>query len=187
MKVVFNYLKSDIVKRQRSFKIGLITLFLVILFTALLINITGLTPLIFLRLAENSAGETDIIMIPFLNQIDVKYKTSLLDSIFQSNNTNSLSASQNNLPNQLINNISLPNSTAQLNNLNFQLLDFPSIHKTLINEDFIQGLAPRWIFSVNTTYKSKTIPAALIVLNSELENKYGFGRNIDTKTLGLFV
>ena len=71
--VVFNYLKSDLIKNQRTFKIGLVTIFLVVLFTSLFINTINLSSLIFLRLAENQVGETDLIMIPFSSK-DAKNK-----------------------------------------------------------------------------------------------------------------
>ena len=51
-----------------------------------------------------------------------------------------------------INNISSQVS----NKLNFQLVDCPSIENALINEDYIQGVTPRWIFTANTSYNSYT-------------------------------
>jgi hypothetical protein len=71
MRVVINYLKSDLIKKQRSFKIGLFSIFLVILFVSLLLNFIGISPVIFLKLAEEQAGETDIIIYPSLINSDI--------------------------------------------------------------------------------------------------------------------
>ena len=184
MKVVFNYLKSDIIKKQRSFKIGLLTVFLVILFTAILMNIIGLTPLIFLRLAENTAGETDIMMLPLLNKLNVKYKSSAIDSLFNINNTNTFQLTQQNITNLS----SLNNYSAQLvSGINIQFLDFPAIENVLMQENYIEGVAPRWIFKSSSSYYGVSTSSSLLIINSNLENKYGFGRNLDLDTLGFMV
>ena len=39
IRVTINYLESDLVKKQRAFKIGLISIFLVVFFLTLLLNI----------------------------------------------------------------------------------------------------------------------------------------------------
>ena len=81
LKVILNYLKSDIVKKQRSFKIGLISIFLVVFFIALLTNTISVSPIVFLRLSENQAGETDIIMTPYFTKQDVSKKSSAFDEM----------------------------------------------------------------------------------------------------------
>ena len=86
LKVVFNYLKSDIIKKQRAFKIGFFTIFLVVFFIALLMNLITLSPLIFLRQAENQVGEADFIMMPVLDKKDVKGRTSAVDFLFSRSN-----------------------------------------------------------------------------------------------------
>lgn len=80
-KVIFNYLKSDIIKKQRSFKIGLISIFLVVFFIALLTNTISVAPVVFMRLSENQAGETDIIMLPYFTKQDVSKKYSAFDEL----------------------------------------------------------------------------------------------------------
>ena len=70
LRVVFEYLKSDISKKKRTFTIGLISVFLVVFFICVLMNIIEMSPVIFLRLCEDQSGETDIILIPSLSQND---------------------------------------------------------------------------------------------------------------------
>ena len=63
-----NYIKEDIKKKPRSFKIGFFTIFLVVSFLTLLTNIVSLSPVIFLRIAEDSMGDADILMTPIAPQ-----------------------------------------------------------------------------------------------------------------------
>ena len=48
LKVAINYLKSDLIKKQRSFKIGLISIFMIVFFLTLLLNAIQLCPCIFI-------------------------------------------------------------------------------------------------------------------------------------------
>ena len=72
--------------------------------------------------------------------------------------------------------------------MDFKLLNFDEIHNILINETHIKGLVPRWIFQGNLTNKfNKWAISNLIILDSELENKYGLGRNLKLNNLTLNV
>ena len=97
-KVIFNYLISDLKKKQRSFKIGLFTIFLVVFFISLLMNTIGISPVIFLRLCEDQAGETDIIMIPFFNKEDASKKLSAFDELLFGEKVNNTSMGTVNIP-----------------------------------------------------------------------------------------
>jgi hypothetical protein len=70
--VVFNYLKSDLNKKKRSFLIGLTSIFLVVFFICVLMNTIENSPVIFLRLCEDQSGEIDVILIPQIDKKDVK-------------------------------------------------------------------------------------------------------------------
>jgi hypothetical protein len=85
--LIVGYLKSDIVKKQRSFKIGLLSIFLVVLFVCLLLNVTYISPIIFIRLAEQQSGETDIIAIPSTMKKDIGYRNNTKKN--QTNNSSS--------------------------------------------------------------------------------------------------
>lgn len=72
--------------------------------------------------------------------------------------------------------------------IDFKLLNFDEIHDKLINESYIQGLVPRWIFQGNLTNKfSKWAVSNVIMLDSDLENKYSLGRNLKLNSLLLNV
>lgn len=71
---------------------------------------------------------------------------------------------------------------------NFNLLNFDEIHERLINESYIQGVAPRWIFQGNVTnIFNKSAKSNVIMLDSDLENKYGFGRKLFLNQLDMNV
>jgi hypothetical protein len=67
-------------------------------------------------------------------------------------------------------------------------LDFDEIHNKIINESYIRGVVPRWIFQGNTTNVfNKWAVSNVIVLDSKLENKYGVGRNLFLSDLEMDV
>lgn len=76
-----------------------------------------------------------------------------------------------------------------------QFLNFTDLHSRLMDEDYIQGLVPRWILVSNATSKdysseisNKTLWALsnVLVINSVLENKYGMGRKLQLSPLNAF-
>jgi hypothetical protein len=97
-KVIFNYLKSDLIKKQRSFKIGLITIFLVVFFIALLMNVISVSPIVFLRICEEEAGEADIMMIPSLNKEDMSNQVNAFDRLLYGETKNSTGPGVINIP-----------------------------------------------------------------------------------------
>ena len=163
--VICNYLKSDLIKKQRAFKIGLISIFLVVFFLTMIENVISLSPLIFFRLVEETVSEADMIFIPKISSGYVQ--------------------SSNNRFNRFI--INKQNNTYE--QFNFRMLDFDFIREKLQNISFLKGVTPRWMFMGNSTsYKNNTGNWALsnlILLDSDLENKIGMGRENIVKKLYL--
>mmetsp|Transcript_35163 Transcript_35163/g.91222 ORF Transcript_35163/g.91222 Transcript_35163/m.91222 type:complete len:468 (-) Transcript_35163:1834-3237(-) len=62
--MVFKYVLADFRRHKRSFLIGIFTVMIVVFFTTLLQNSILNVPLIFMRLAEEEIGETDILLTP---------------------------------------------------------------------------------------------------------------------------
>ena len=157
--VILDYLHSDLFKKQRSFKIGLISIFLVVFFIGLLINIIQLSPNIFLRLSEESIGEADFIFAPSLGQKDVQNTLSSYESLV--------------INNQHVSNINV---------FSTKLINFTELKDKLKNISFIRGLAPRWILQSNTTSVSGNnsywAVSNIIILDSKLENQQGMGRKL---------
>ena len=80
--VTINYLKSDLIKKQRAFKIGLVSIFLVVFFLTLLLNAIELCSCIFIKLSEEQTGEIDLIFTPYLTSKSVSKQKSGFDSFF---------------------------------------------------------------------------------------------------------
>ena len=104
---------SSKVKMTKSilFKIGLISIFLVVFFLTLLLNAIELCSCIFIKLSEEQTGEIDLILTPYLTSHSVSNQKSGFDSFFYNKTTEKR------------------NSTFNLNNLNF--LNFYEIEKKL--------------------------------------------------------
>jgi hypothetical protein len=68
--IIFSYIITDILKRPRSFKIGVFSIFLVVSFLTVLQAGLSITPLIFIKLAESQAGDIDLILTPATIQDD---------------------------------------------------------------------------------------------------------------------
>ena len=82
LNVIVFYLKYDLIKKQRDFKIGLISIFLVVFFLTLLFNAIQLIPCIFIKLSEEQNSEIDLILTPYLKHKNIESKTSGFDSFF---------------------------------------------------------------------------------------------------------
>ena len=78
--VIINYLKSDLIKKQRTFRIGLISIYLVIFFLSILLYAISLFPNIFIRICEEQVGESDFIFLPLLLKPDMLEKKSNFES-----------------------------------------------------------------------------------------------------------
>ena len=64
MKIILYYLFADLKKKQRSFRIGLITVMLVTACITIFTSGLVISPLIFMKLAENDVGEADVVLTP---------------------------------------------------------------------------------------------------------------------------
>ena len=62
--ILLNYLISDLKKKQRTFKIGLASVCLVVSFLVLLQSAISISGLMFIKLSESNVGEADIIISP---------------------------------------------------------------------------------------------------------------------------
>jgi hypothetical protein len=79
LKIVIFYLISDLKKRQRSFKIGFMTILIVVGFLTFLQSAIQLAPLMFLKMAENTMGAVDILLTPLPNTTKILNPQNLLE------------------------------------------------------------------------------------------------------------
>lgn len=59
LRTIVNFIWSDITKKQRSFKIGVFTVFLVVMFISLLKSVVDVAPIAFLKVGQDQAGIFD--------------------------------------------------------------------------------------------------------------------------------
>ena len=59
---ILDYVTSDIGKKQRSFKIGVFTIFLVVGFISMLKSVVDVAPIAMLKVAQDQAGSFDFLM-----------------------------------------------------------------------------------------------------------------------------
>ena len=165
--VALNYLKSDLIKKQRAFKIGFVSIFLVVFFLTLLLNAIELCSCIFIKLSEDQTGEIDLIFTPYLTSRSVANQKSGFDSFYYNKTSEKR------------------NETFNLNNLNF--LNFHDVQKKLENLSYIEGVSPRWIISGkskrigesdNSSFKTN-----IFILESTIENNIGIGRKVSLPEL----
>ena len=170
--VIINYLNSDLVKKQRAFKIGLVSIFMVVFFLTLLLNAIQLCPSIFIKLGEEQSGEIDLIFTPYLLSQNVENKKSGFDKFFYNKTKTPDSNSTSNF---------------SLGNLNF--LNFYEIRDRLSYLPFIEGVSPRWIITGKTTKRSKEqnitseFSTNVFILDSASENNIGIGRELNLPEL----
>ena len=169
LNVILKYLKSDIIKKQRAFKIGLVSIYLVVFFLTMLYNVISLSPNIFIRLAEEQVSEADFIFLPQFGINDLKDQKDIFDKAKEKKNSSDL--------NQNITNL----------NISFSLLNFDEIQEKLKNIKFLKGVLPRWLIMGNSSnlIKKTWAQSNMIILNSELENKIGMGRKLHLPRLNL--
>jgi len=64
LKIFFKFLITDIQRKPRTFTIGLTSIFLVVGFLVLLSSLLDITPIIFMKLAEDQNGQFDLTFTP---------------------------------------------------------------------------------------------------------------------------
>ena len=170
--VIINYLNSDLVKKQRAFKIGLVSIFMVVFFLTLLLNAIQLCPSIFIKLGEEQSGEIDLIFTPYLLSQNVENKKSGFDKFFY-------------------NKTETPDSNSTLNfslaNLNF--LNFYEIKDRISYLPFLEGVSPRWIITGKASRTNEEQNATsefstnVFILDSATENNIGIGRELNLPEL----
>lgn len=61
---ITTYLVNELGKKQRSFQIGVFTIFIVVAFLTLLKSVVDVTPIAFVKVAQDQSGMSDFTMVP---------------------------------------------------------------------------------------------------------------------------
>ena len=163
--VIINYLKSDLIKKQRSFKIGLVSVFLVIFFLTLLLNAIQLSPCIFIKISEEQKSEIDLILTPILTKENADTKRPTFDRFIH---------------NKTLRSEPLTSKYKLINNF----LNFYEVKNRLKRLPFIEGITPRWVFQgktlkINKKGISSDFLTNVFVINSARETDIGLGRSLN--------
>ena len=160
--VIINYLKSDLIKKQRAFKIGLVSIFLVVFFLTLLLNAIQLSPCIFLKISEEQRSEIDLILTPYLSTENIDVKNPNFDNF-------------------IYNKTSQSDPLTSKYQLNYNFLNFYEVKNRLKRLSFIDGVTPRWIFQGKTSKvgSSPEFLTNVFVINSARETDIGIGRGLN--------
>ena len=163
--VIINYLKSDLIKKQRSFKIGLVSIFLVVFFLTLLLNAIKLSPCIFIKISEEQKSEIDLILTPYLSKENTDTKKPNFDKF-------------------IYNKTSVSEPLTSKYKFNYNFLNFYEIKNRLKRLSFIEGVTPRWFFQgktskINGKGSSSDFLTNVFVINSARETDIGIGRSLN--------
>jgi hypothetical protein len=161
--VLTGYIISDMKKKPRSYKIGIFTVTLTITFVILLYSILDILPLVFLKQAQNTVGESDFVYtaFPTLNI------TQSGDKFMYDETQYSTRAPPQNNSQPFIN-------ATQLLNLTQGAKDF-------------EGFSPRWMLVTDLANPKKTgttAPGLVMILDTQKEVKIGLGRDFTKTILG---
>lgn len=161
--VLSGYIIADMKKKPRSYKIGIFTVTLTISFVILLYSILDILPLVFLKQAQNTVGESDFVYTAFptlnITQSGDKFmydETQYLTRAPPQNNSQ-----------PFIN-------ATQLLNMTQGAKDF-------------EGFSPRWMLVTDLANPKKTgttAPGLMMILDTQKEVKIGLGRDFTKTILG---
>lgn len=173
LRTVFNFIKSDTQKKQRSFRIGVFTIFLVVTFLVMLKSLVDVAPIAFLKVGQDQAGLFDIQLAsdysePFVNGNTNLYTEDPFDygeppeepkqSLFQ---TVTQGAVKDN------------GDHAEI--LGFNLLNFGNMAEQLdaLSEgDLFKGFSPRWTLPMklrNPEEVNRNTSCMVIIIDSARE------------------
>ena len=161
--VLTTYVLADLKKKPRSYKIGVFTVTLTITFVILLYSILDVLPLVFIKQAQNTVGESDFIFTAVSPQnISQSTDSYMYDNSFQ------------------IDRIVPGDSSLPFINYTEFVLQAAGVEE-------YDGFAPRW-FGVagflNPDDLTKEASGLLMILDTEIEVKIGLGRDFSKTLLG---
>ncbi|CEM34393.1 unnamed protein product [Vitrella brassicaformis CCMP3155] len=177
LKITVTYALSQLGRNLRPCRIGVATVFLVVFFTALLQNAIQLSPIIFLKLAENDLGETDLLYTPLQSKTvapvpphppapggggGVGPSPPMLTWGQAGNGTDEMS---------------------------IQFVDVSYLASELRrkHEKAVRGVVPRWVLQgrvVNARFPSRlNTTAVLLIADTASEDSVAFGRSFQSRPL----
>lgn len=174
---IFEYVRADIKKKQRSFKIGVFTIFLVVMFIVMLKSVVDKVGVAFLKVAQDQAGIFDVTLTAATDGYSESGDIDLYNSDpfeYQPRKVVQEESFLDMLGDNLI-----KDNGDNLEVLGFKLLNFEKLKEQLDpmtnNTDF-RAFAPRWILPTkfrNSTNPARNTSSILIIIDSarEVDNR----------------
>eukprot|EP01132_Coremiostelium_polycephalum_P006778 gene6778-8410_t len=168
LRVAIKYVYNNSKKNLKSLILGLLTVFLVVLFISFLQNLIQASPIVFLKLSEDQSGELDLVLTASGDSI-ASTNTSLqsgggLKGISYGQRDEGVGAPS-----------PFPTSFSDFD-INKYFINSTYLTKTLAPASMVHGVAPRWMSLA--VMRSETVEASLIllVMNTQLEKDLDLGR-----------
>lgn len=172
---ILAYIRKDIKKKARSFRIGVFTVFLVVSFITALKSLIDVAPIAFLKVAQDQAGAIDVKMVSDIDkQIqdgDLNYYR--LDHLSNWNRTNTSA---------------LEPGKDHFELFGFDMLVFDAFKDKLdplSEKDVWKGFSPRWTIPAKLRSNQLTTSIILIIMDTAREVQYGIGPYFSKTILGL--
>ena len=187
MYTISNYIISDISKKQRSFKIGVSTIFIAVSFITMMKSVTDVMPVAFLKLSQDQAGGFDIRITSSAESMllngdinhhhvgpfgSMKYDTEKAPSLLES-----------------ITAQSYHDETDHTQIMGMNLLKFDAFEQKLdsLNQTRFRGFSPRWQLPMklrNTTNPARNTSSIVIIIDSVKEAELKFGQDFTDERIG---
>ena len=182
LNVAARYVAKNTVRDRRGFAIGLATVLVLVTFVCLLENSIKKSPVIFMRLSENSVGEYDLVLSP------LAYNTSVPSSAYTATPTaawpsDSNSNSNNSSGEDLLQAAGLGSLLGSM------FLNWSKYDALLGSCAAVNSSVPRWMLlgtfaPVDVASEPPSTSAVVLVMNDTLERAVGLGRNYHFAPLG---
>ena len=185
LNVAARYVAKNTARDRRGFAIGLATVLVLVTFVCLLENSIKKSPVIFMRLSENSVGEYDLVLSP------LAYNTSVSSSAYTAAPTADwLSGSaSNSSSNSSSDGQDLLEAAGLGSLLGSMFLNWSKYDALLGSCAAVNSSVPRWMMlgtfaPADVASEPPNTSAVVLVMNDTLERAVGLGRNYHFAPLG---
>jgi hypothetical protein len=158
---LLKYIFSDIRKKPRAYKIGIFTVTITVAFVVIIYNILYSAPVVFMKLAEDQVGETDIVF----HALDTSKVSEGGDQFAYGTHSKRRLPSYQKWP----------------------FVNVTDLQRQTEGSSYYKGFSPRWFGLgnfVNPKDERTEAPGVVVVIDSAQEVKLGLGRHFSKTVIG---
>eukprot|EP00347_Sterkiella_histriomuscorum_P017410 403349482 len=163
----FDYVLSDLRKKQKQFMIGVMTIFLVVGFVTFLDSLVQIAPAVFMMTAQTTNGDVDL-KIGVLSQNE--------RAILSNQNFFTQDIEQFNYKQSSEQEDQQSDTESQKQPIKLPFMNFTEVNQKISNSEIYAGAYPRWIAlskAINTQNRKKHTSAFCIIADTKLERDIG--------------